>query len=182
MALGATIHHVELSLSDVDRGVYEELDLRLAQHPSETMRFLVTRLLAYALSYEEGIAFSRGGLSSTDEPPIAVRDPTGVLLLWVDVGAPSAERLHKASKAARRVAVFTTDLAHLRREASQRAIHKADAIDVFRLDPAFVDALASKMDRSSALELTRNDGQLYAALGHTTLETPIARVALSEVT
>src|SRR5215216_4645254 len=102
MALQATMHNVELAVSDVDRGVYEALDLRVAQHPSETMRYLVTRLFAYCLSYEDGIAFSKGGLSDTDEPPIAVRDPTGVFLAWIDVGAPSAERLHKASKAARR--------------------------------------------------------------------------------
>ena len=68
MALGATIYRVEIALSDVDRGLYESLDLRLAQHPSESLRYLVTRMLAYALSYEEGIRFSKGGLSSTDEP------------------------------------------------------------------------------------------------------------------
>src|SRR3954469_19332521 len=107
MALTATIYHLEVALSDVDRGVYESLDLRLARHPSETMRYMLTRTLAYCLSYEDGIAFSKGGISAADEPPIAVRDPTGILLAWIDVGSPSAERLHKASKAARRVALFT---------------------------------------------------------------------------
>src|SRR6185369_5785013 len=74
LAPNATLYHVKLTLSDVDRGVYEPLDLRLARHPSESLRYLVTRLLAYALSYEEGIAFSKGGVSSTDEPPVVVRD------------------------------------------------------------------------------------------------------------
>src|SRR5512143_2747847 len=107
MAAGASIHHVELLLSDVDRGVYESLSIHAARHPSESERFLATRLLAYALSYEEGIAFSKGGVSITDEPPIASRDATGALRAWIDVGSPSAERLHKASKAAERVALFT---------------------------------------------------------------------------
>src|SRR5580692_6983854 len=125
MALTATIHHVEVVLSDVDRSVYESLDLRVARHPSESGRYLVTRLLAYCLSYEEGIAFSKGGLSSADEPPIAIRDPTGTLLAWIDVGSPSAERLHKAAKAAARVSLFThADPALLRREASSRPIHR----------------------------------------------------------
>src|SRR4051794_8263609 len=131
MALTATVHRFEIALSDVDRGVYETLELRVAQHPSETMRYLLTRTLAYALSYEEGIAFSKGGLSDTDEPPVSIRDATGILLMWIDVGAPSAERLHKASKAARRVAVFTSELTQLRREAKGKTIHKADAIDVW---------------------------------------------------
>lgn len=179
MALTATVHHVEASVSDVDRNVYETLDLRIAQHPSETMRYLVTRTLAYCLSYEEGIAFSKGGLSATDEPPIAVRDPTGILLAWIDVGVPSAERLHKASKAARRVAVFTTELAQLRRETAGKKIHESEAIDVWPIDPSFVDAVAAKTERKTKLELTRNEGQLYVTIGGTTLETPLVRAPLS---
>ena len=117
--IGATIHNVTVALSDADRGVYETLELRIARHPSESMRYMLTRTLAYCLSYEDGIAFSKGGLSSNDEAPITVRDPTGILLAWIDVGSPSAERLHKASKAARRVALFThSDLGLLRREAA----------------------------------------------------------------
>jgi hypothetical protein len=124
MALTATVHRVEIALSDVDRGVYETLDLRLAQHPSESVRYLLTRTLAYCLSYEEGIAFSKGGVSSADEPPISIRDATGLLVAWIDVGTPSAERLHRASKAASRVALFThAELAQLRREAATRPIH-----------------------------------------------------------
>jgi uncharacterized protein YaeQ len=179
MALTATMHHVEIALSDVDRGVYESLDLRLAQHPSENMRYLLTRTLAYCLSYEEGIAFSKGGLSATDEPPVSVRDGAGVLLAWIDVGVPSAERLHKASKAARRVALFThADLVQVRREASARAIHKVEDIEVWRIDPALLDALAERMERNTKLDLTRNDGQLYVVVDGTTLEAPLVRASL----
>ncbi|MDB4943861.1 MAG: hypothetical protein JWP97_3395 [Labilithrix sp.] len=174
MASGATMHHVEVALSDVDRGVYESLDLRVAQHPSESMRYMLTRTLAYCLSYEEGIAFSKGGLSDTDEAPIAVKDPTGVLLAWIDIGAPSAERLHKASKAARKVTIFThAELAQLRKEASTKAIHKLDAIEVYRFPPAFLDAIIAKMERNTSLEVTRNDGQLYVAIDGSTFETPL---------
>lgn len=180
MALTATVHHLDIALSDVDRGVYEALDLRVAQHPSETMRYLVTRVLAYALSYEEGIAFSKGGLSQTDEPPILVRDPTGLLVAWIDVGVPSAERLHKASKAARRVAVFTSELALVRREAASKAIHAVDTIDVWAIAPAFLDALVAKMDRRTKLEITRSDGHLYVTVSGATLETPLARASLVE--
>src|SRR4029079_15235310 len=102
MALGATVYHFAIELSDVDRSRYEALDLRLARHPSESMRYLLTRRLAYCLSYEDGITFSKEGISSTEEPPLAVRDPTGLLLAWIEIGTPSAERLHKASKAAKR--------------------------------------------------------------------------------
>ena len=46
MALTATIHTFDISLSDVDRGCYETLALRVARHPSESEEYLVTRVLA----------------------------------------------------------------------------------------------------------------------------------------
>ncbi|MEO8875452.1 MAG: YaeQ family protein, partial [Polyangiaceae bacterium] len=142
MAQTATIYHFEISLSDVDRSVYESLDLRVAQHPSEGVRYMLTRTLGYCLSYEEGIAFSKGGLSSNDEPPISIRDLTGIFLAWIDVGAPSAERLHKATKLARRVELYThVDLTMLRREAATKPIHRVEEIAVWRFAPAFLEAL-----------------------------------------
>src|SRR5882724_12578991 len=156
MALTATIYHFQITLSDVDRSVYEALDLRVARHPSETMRYLVTRTLAYCLSYEDGIAFSKGGLSSAEEAPVSVRDATGVLRAWIDVGSPSADRLHKASKAATRVALFThVELALLLREAAARPIHRVEQIEVWRLDASFLDLLADKVTKNSKFELVR---------------------------
>jgi uncharacterized protein YaeQ len=173
------IYRWEVTLSDVDRGVYESLDLRLARHPSETMRYLVTRALAYCLSYEEGIALSKGGISSTDEPPISIRDPSGALKAWIDVGAPSAERLHKASKAAARVALFTTvDLALLQKEAASRAIHAVERIEVWRLERSFIDAVEARLDRHTSIELTRSEGTLYLVIEGHTLEAPLTPASL----
>jgi len=179
MAITATMHHIEVALSDVDRGVYESLDLRVAQHPSESMRYMLTRTLAYCLSYEEGIAFSKGGLSDASEAPITVKDPTGILLAWIDIGVPSAERLHKASKAARRVAICThAEMNQLRKEAATKAIHKVDAIEVWRFEPKFIDAIEAKMERNTKLELTRNDGQLYVAIAGETIEATLTVASL----
>jgi uncharacterized protein YaeQ len=183
MALQATTYHLQIALSDVDRSVYESLDLRLARHPSESMRYLLTRTLGYALSYDEGIAFSKGGLSAAEEPPIAIHDPTGILLAWIDVGAPSAERLHKASKAARRVEIYThVEPALLRKEAASRPIHKVEAIEVHRFAPEFLDALEQKIDRNTKLEIVRTDGVLYVtfpqAKGNTQVEGSVERLSL----
>ena len=181
MAAQATIYRFLVALSDVDRQVYESLDLRVACHPSETLRYLLTRTLAYALSYEDGIAFSKGGLSQTEEPPIAVRDRTGVLRAWIDVGAPSADRLHKATKAADRVSIFThSDLTLLRREAAARAIHKVETIEVWRIDQALLDAMEPKIDRHTSMDVMRNDGQLYVTIDGVTLDGAITRGTLVE--
>jgi uncharacterized protein YaeQ len=182
MALTATMYVFHVDLSDVDRGVYDTFELRLARHPSETLRYLLTRLFAYCLAYEEGIAFSKEGLSNADEPPLSVRDRTGLLQAWIDVGVPSAERLHKAAKAAPRVSVYTAaDIALLQREAATRAIHKVDAIDVWRLDPALLDAVAERLGRTTRLGITRTDGALYVTLEGHTLEGQCQRASLVTV-
>ena len=145
------------------------------------MRYLLTRVLAYCLSYEDGISFSKEGLSSTEEPPVVVRDPTGLLVAWIDIGSPSADRLHKASKAARRVALFThAPLALLQREASTRVIHKVDAIEVWRIEPTFLDAIEPKLDRNTNLDLIRNDGGLYVTVGSNVFEGTLTRCSLVE--
>ena len=55
MALTATLFHLTLQLADMDREVYADLALHVAQQPSETAEFMLVRVLAYALGYEEGI-------------------------------------------------------------------------------------------------------------------------------
>src|SRR5512139_2177147 len=98
MAQTATIYNFEIDLADADRGIYETLALRVARHPSESEEYLVTRVLAYCLEYTEGIAFSKG-LCEPDDAAIVVRDWSGRVQSWIEVGTPDAARLHKASKA-----------------------------------------------------------------------------------
>ncbi len=181
MALSATMYHFQISLSDVERGVYTEIDLRVARHPSESFRYMMTRTLAYALLYEEGIAFSKGGLSASEEAPLSVRDRTGALEVWIEIGAPSAERLHKASKAAPRVVLFThTEPNQVRKEANSRAVHKLESIEFYALEPAFLDRLEPLMTRNTSFEILRNEGRLYVTLGGQTEEVALELGSLRE--
>jgi uncharacterized protein YaeQ len=180
VALTATVYHLEIQLSDVDRNVYEALDLRLARHPSETMRYLLTRAIAYALEYEEGIAFSRG-LSTVEEPAVWVRDLQGTTKVWIDIGAPSAERLHKARKAVDRVVVYThQDIGTVRRNAATRAVHKADTIEVNTLAPGFLDALEAATDRHARWELVRTGGSLYVTIDGKVIEGAVEKHSLAD--
>jgi uncharacterized protein YaeQ len=165
VALTATVYRLNVALSDVDRSVYQTLDLRMARHPSESARYFWLRLLGYCLSYEEGIAFSKGGLSDSDEPPISIRDASGLLRKWIEIGSPSAERLHRAAKAARSVVLFSSsEWALLEREAASRKIHAIEAIEVFLLEPKFLDALEPHLQKHLEIELVRNSGTLYVTL------------------
>lgn len=179
MALGSLVHRIKVQVSDADRGVYEALDLRLAQHPSETPDYLVTRLLAYCLCYEEGIAFSHG-LSHADEPAVWIKTLDGRTTAWIEVGTPSAERLHKASKGCARVVVFTHhDPLLLRREAQRLPIHRVEHIEVFAPDAALVEALARGLGRNMQWELVRSGGHLYVNVGAQTHDGALAVHALA---
>jgi uncharacterized protein YaeQ len=180
MAISATIYHLQIELSDVDRGVYESLDLRLARHPSETMRYLLTRVIAYCLCHQEGIAFSKG-LSTTDEPAVWVRDMQGNLRVWIEVGTPTAERMHKASKASPRLVVFTHhDPELLKKAARAKPIHKAEAVEVYQLDGPFLDMLDAATDRNARWTLVHTDGILYVTSGEQSVSAPVTRHALTD--
>src|SRR3954465_4191850 len=147
MALTATIYNFDIQLADVDRGVYETLAFKVACQPSETEEYLMSRVIAYCLEYAEGIAFSKG-LAEPDEPAIAVRDLTGALRVWIDVGAPDAARLHKASKAGPRVAVYPhPDPAQLVRQLSGERIPKAESLELYGVDRALLASLVPHLDR-----------------------------------
>ncbi len=175
MALTATIYNFDISLSDVDRGVYEELALRVACHPSESPEYLVTRVLAYCLEYVEGLAFGRG-ISEPDDPPIAVRDLTGTLKAWIEIGSPDAARLHKASKASPRVAVYThKDPRILLRQLEGQRIHRADALEIYSFDQELIAGVVSLLDRRIKLGVSVTDRQIYATVGDETVTGVVER-------
>ena len=178
MALTATIYNFDIELANVDRGVYETFALKVAQHPSETNEYLLTRVLAYCLEYAEGIGFSRG-LAEPDEPPITVRDLTGALEAWIEIGAPDADRLHKASKASPRVAVYThKDPAQLKRGLAGARIHRADALELYAVDRAMLSELVELLDRRVKLAVSMTDGQLYVTMNGTTVGGVVERFSV----
>lgn len=170
MALSATMYVFTIRLADADRAVYETLELRAARHPSESPEYLVTRVLAYCLEYCEGLEFSKGGLSDPDQPALAVRDLTGALQAWIEVGVPEASRLHKASKAAPRVAVYVHRDAEqfLARIAGER-IHRAEALVIRVVDREFLASLVSRLERRMEFDLSVSEGTLYLTVGADTL-------------
>lgn len=173
MAIGAVIHTFTVQLADVDRGVYEELTLRVARHPSETDAFMMTRVLAYCLEYEDGIAFSEG-IASTDEPAVLVRDLTGRITAWIEVGAPDAARLHYGSKLADRTTVYThRDPTKVIAPWAGKRIHRAESITVYSFDPGFIDAAVVALERRNALTLSITERQLYLELNGASLSSTV---------
>ena len=178
MALGATIYLFKIDLADSDRGVYQPLELRVARHPSETEDHLLTRVLAYCLEYTEGIAFSNG-LFESDQPAIAVRDLTGVLTAWIDVGAPEAARLHRAAKLAPRVAIYTNkDAVQLAARLGAERIHRVEAMELYAVDRGWLAGFAARLTRRMDFTLTVAEKHLYLSIGDQTLAGVIERIQI----
>jgi uncharacterized protein YaeQ len=179
MALPATMRKVQIALADSDRNVYEQLDLRVAQHPSESDRYLVARVLARALEHVEGLEFSKGGVSDDTEPALVQRDLTGVLERWIEVGAPSVDRLHKATKAARSVIVYTwknaEDMADGIRD---RPVYRGETIALYHVDGEWLDRIATTLDRVNTWDLAITGGVIYLTINDTLFEGSVRRVEI----
>jgi uncharacterized protein YaeQ len=137
-------------------------------HPSESEAYLLTRVLAYALNYESGLAFAPG-LCSADEPALQLTGPAGILL-WIEIGNPSARRLHKAAKAASQVRVYTyKNPENLKREVAGESVHRVDEIEVFALEEPFLASLTALLRRDNAWTLIHDQGNLIVTNEHETV-------------
>ncbi len=179
MALTATIYTLGMDLSDIDRGVYEKFTLRVARQPSETAEYMLMRLIAYGCEYTEGIALTEG-VAAGEEPAVVVRDLTGRITAWIEVGLPDPRRLHRGSKLAGRAALYThRDIRQLLKQWAGEKIHGASALPIYALDGKFVEAAAACLERRSELAISINERDLWLNIGGREFSTPIVEHRLS---
>ena len=154
------------------------LSLRVAQHPSESDEYLIARVIAYLLEHQDGIAFSRG-VSEPDEPAIFIRDLTGRISTWIEIGTPDATRLHKASKTGARVAVYChKEGAQWLKGLAAAGIHRADALELYAIDRALIADLVARLDRRMTFSVSITDRELYVSIGDANLAGAVTRLAI----
>jgi uncharacterized protein YaeQ len=179
VALTATIYNFDIELADADRNLYESLALRVARHPSESEAYLVTRVLAYLMEFAEGIEFSRG-VSDPEDPAISIRDLTGRIKTWIDVGTPDAARLHKAAKSGARVVVYThKNPDQFLKQLSGEKIHRPDELELYAMDRGLVAGLAARLERRVAFSVSITDRELYLSIDNDTLTGAVTRLTLT---
>jgi len=177
MALSATMRRFEIALADSDRELYESIELRVAQHPSESERYLVARVVARILEHAEGLEFSKAGVSDDTEPALVQRDLRGDLRAWIEIGSPTPDRLHKATKASPRVVIYTWKAPEAQVAAIlERGVHRADTIELNALPAEWLDAVAKTLDRVNRWELSVAGGALYLTINGTLFEGAVQRV------
>lgn len=179
MALKATIFKAELQIADMDRGYYGGHTLTLARHPSETDERMMVRLLAFALFADAHLEFGRG-LSTEDEPALWLKDLTGAIKLWIEVGLPDERELRKASGRANRVVVlcYGGRGADLWWAQNRDRLERLRNLDVMGLPADTSKELAALAGRSMNLQCTIQDGQAWLTDGERTVQ--ISPVRLKE--
>jgi uncharacterized protein YaeQ len=135
-------------------------------------------VLAYCLEHAEGIEFSRG-LAEPDEPALSVRDLAGNVRVWIEIGAPDAKRLHRATRAAPRVVVYThKDPVQIVRQLEGSRIHRSESIELYAIEREFLAAVAPHLARRTAFALSVNEGHIYLTIDGVQLTTEVTRHAL----
>lgn len=163
ISLPLMLYRFQIELSDIDRGIYQTLDFRVVQHPSEITTYLLTRVLAYALSYHDNLQFSAEGLANPDSPALQATGPMGAIETWIEIGNPPARKLHKAAKLAQNVIVYTYKNADvLVKDISENNVHRANEIQIYSFKPQFLDELEKLLKKTNTWSLVHQQGQLDA--------------------
>jgi uncharacterized protein YaeQ len=179
MALKSTVVKAELQISDLDRHYYASHNLTVAQHPSETDERLMVRLLAFALFAEERLEFGRG-LSQDDEPDLWLKELTGEIDLWIDLGQPEEARIRKACGRARRAVVVTYSgrSADIWWEKNAASLARSGNLSVIDIAAETVAQLTALMARGMRLNVMIQDGEVQVLGGDVTVEVrPVVRQA-----
>lgn len=178
MALKPTIYKLKIDLSDLDREVYESLNLTIARHPSETLERMVVRVLAFCFNSQNRLTFCKG-LSDTDEPDLWQHSLDGSLELWIEVGEPDLERIKKATRLAPSVKVYTfNSKASTWWELNRNALAKLSA-SVYQFQWQQIQALANMIERTMEVSVTLSEQAAYIAAEQG--ETEVALMALQAV-
>lgn len=161
-----TLYRFQIELSDIPRSLYETLDFRVAQHPSESMPYLLTRFLAYVLNYNEELTFAPTGLHDPDAAAMNIPEANGGFNTLIEIGSPSARKLHKATKSARTVKIYTyKNPLTLVEEIKTEKVHRASEIELYSLSPVFLSEIEPLLKRDNKWGILINDGTITIQAG-----------------
>lgn len=162
MALKPTIYKCRVALSDLDRQVYDTLNLTIAQHPSETLERMVARQLAFCLNARDNLIFCKG-LSDADEADLWAHDLNGGIALWIDVGEPAVERIKKATRLAKEVKVYSFNSKSPTWWSQGQEQFRQLRAAYYRFPWPEIQALAAKVQKTMDWSMTISEGSLFVA-------------------
>lgn len=170
MALSSTIFRAHLQISDMDRHYYDEHQLTLARHPSETDERMMVRLLAFALHADERLSFSKG-LCDDDEPALWQKSFSDEIELWIDVGLPDERRVRKACARSVQVVLYLYGgrNADLWWQRNAGKLQRFDNLRILEIPEGACTEMVNLVQRSMQLQCTVQDGEIWMNSGEQNL-------------
>jgi len=173
MALKPTVFKFNIALSDLNRNVYDSLNLTVAQHPSETVERMMARVLAFCMNAQERLVFCRG-LSASEEPDLWARTLDDRIALWIDVGEPAVERIKKATRISSAVKVYSFNAKAKSDVWWQKAREKFKPLNVSvtRFDWPRLQALAQGVTRTMTFSVMISEDSAFVSTAQGEYEVP----------
>jgi uncharacterized protein YaeQ len=166
MAKNSTIYKANLSIADTERDYYSDHQLTLACHPSETTERMMMRILAFALNADEQLA-PAAGMSDADEPDLWLKDLTGAISLWIEVGQPDERRILKACGRADEVIIYTyATKPKLWLESVEAKIAKTKNLKIYSINSESCKALAALAERNMDLQIAIDHDEIWVRSGN----------------
>ncbi len=162
MALKPTIYKLRITLADIDRNHYDDLNLTVAQHPSETLERMMARVLAFCINAQEFLEFTKG-ISVAEEPDIWARTLDDRLSLWIDVGEPAFDRIKKATRISETVKIYSFNAkSDAWWDMGQNKFKELSA-SFFRFEWHQIQTLATLVKRTMSLSVTITGDSAYVS-------------------
>ncbi len=171
MGTKSTVYKVDLMVNDIDRQYYATHSLVLAQHPSEPDRRVMARLLTFALFADERLEFGRG-LSTHEDPDLWLRDMTGAVEQWIELGQPDESNIRKACGQAKEVIVVTYsgNSAEVWWTKNAVSLSRSKNLRVIDIESASLDNATRFLDRRMSLSATIQEGEFQLSNGTDSIE------------
>lgn len=164
MAQSASIFKANIYISNMDTNFYEEFDLVMAQHPSESIERMMYRLLAFIHSAHIDLKFTQG-LSNVDEPELWQMSLTGDIEHWIELGLPDEKRIKQAAGKSNKVSIYTyhKNKAQNWLPKIQEHFKTSEKVNIYNLDVFENGPLDKVVSRSMKLSCMIEDGVMYLA-------------------
>jgi len=159
VALKPVIYKLNLNLSDLNRNLYTNFNLTIAQHPSESLERMTARMMAFALNASEELSFTKG-LSEIEEPDIWAKSLDDQIMQWIEVGEPAVDRVKKATRLAKTVKIYSfNSKSDVWWQQSESKFARLEA-DYFRFNNEQIVSLTEHIERTMQWYVTVTDNSL----------------------
>lgn len=162
MALKSTIHKVRLTLSNLNIHHYSDYSLTIAKHPSENDLRMMIRLLAFSLSAQEELQFTKG-LSTDSEPDLWKINHDGSIEHWIELGLPDEKHIRQICSKARKVSIYTyhENQALLWFESLEHKLQRFDHLNIIHFAILDHQSLETLAEKGMNLDITIEDNEIW---------------------